>query len=126
MTNYTKLYWLTRLDSIQAFFMVGGTFIIVASILLLCVYWLESYSIEDEVLKKWSKMVKIGFFIGSLFMCISVFIPSQKEAIFIIAGGKTIDFIEQDSSVQNIPSQATEIIAKYLDNKINELEKETK
>ena len=47
-----------------------------------------------------------------------VFIPTQNEAIVIFAGGKTIDFIEADSSIQKIPHQTTEIISKFMENEI--------
>lgn len=58
-------------------------------------------------------------------MC-GVFLPTQKEAIMIIAGGKTMDFIQKDTSVRKIPHQTTEFISEYLDKQIKELSKEAK
>jgi hypothetical protein len=53
-----------------------------------------------------------------------VFVPTQKEAVVIFAGGKTIDFIEADSSIQKIPHQTTEMISKFMENEILEMNKE--
>jgi hypothetical protein len=53
-----------------------------------------------------------------------VFIPTQQEAVVIFAGGKTIDFIEADSSIKNIPHQTTELISKFMENEILEMNKE--
>lgn len=134
MTNYNKLYWLTRLDSIHGFLL---TALIIATFFALATFlwaWFDDdYFLSQEEKQKrqirldnavkFRKYIIIFILFCSLF---TIFLPTQKEAIFIIAGGKTMDFIEQDSSVQKLPSQATEIIAKYLDNKINELKEKTK
>jgi hypothetical protein len=131
MNNYQKLYWLTRLDSINGFLTWGllvFSIIIIASILY---GWIaDDYLMNKEQKEKLKNDLKLSVKIRNyciyfliIFSLIKTFLPSQKEAIFIIAGGKTIDFIEQDSSVQKIPSQATEIITRYFDKEIEELKK---
>lgn len=52
---------------------------------------------------------------------LEVFVPTKNEAIVIIAGGKTLDFIKQDSSLNKIPSQTTAIISQFLQNEIDTL-----
>lgn len=51
------------------------------------------------------------------------FIPDKDEAILILAGGATMNYIQKDSSLSKIGPQTTLIISQYLDSKIKELEK---
>ena len=64
------------------------------------------------------KYLVFTFFLGTL---VSIFLPTQKEAVFIVAGGKTINFIQADTSIRKIPEQTTSIISTFLDKKIKEL-----
>jgi hypothetical protein len=50
--------------------------------------------------------------------------PTRNEAILIMAGGKTLDFAQSDTSLSKIPYEATEIISGYLEKSIKELKKE--
>ena len=62
------------------------------------------------------KIVKrslIPVFVVSLL--VACLIPTQKEAVFIIAGGKTIDWAMADTSLNKIPSQTTAIISRFLE-----------
>ena len=52
----------------------------------------------------------------------ALFIPSKNDVIFIIAGGKTIDFIKSDTSINKIPAQTTKLITDYLQEQINKNE----
>jgi len=52
-------------------------------------------------------------------------LPSAKEVVFIIAGGKTIDWAMQDSSLTKMPSQSTQLTSAFLEKQINELTSDT-
>lgn len=53
-------------------------------------------------------------------MLVLIFLPTRNEVIAIYAGGKTLDFAQQDSSLAKIPAQTTEVISNYLDKMIKE------
>ena len=82
-------------------------------------------SIEDEYYI-FTKVYSRTIAIISLILCIIItnLIPSKKEAIVILAGGKTMDFVQSDSSLSKIPHQATTIISSYLDKTIKEIKRE--
>jgi hypothetical protein len=125
MSNYEKIYWLTRLDAIGKF---CGIIVIIGSVLMggRAVYkWFTFMEDDDLKLKplKWH----IYLFFWSIYISATlglVFIPTQQEAVVIFAGGKTIDFIEADSSIKNIPHQTTELISKFMENEILEMNKQ--
>ena len=118
MNIYEKLYWLTRLDYLQNIF--------IAMTIILGLWFLGHLiakcmgSLEDEnyylIKSKFARIiVPICFWLSLTTACL---IPTQKEAIFIIAGGKTINFIQSDTSLCKIPSQTTAIVSDFLNNQI--------
>jgi len=126
MENSTKLYWLTRLDSLQG--LCVATCII--SAIVVGIYWLifmveiscEDDDEKEEYKQKYGGKARLATWSGLVSMIILMLAPTRSELIFIVAGGKTMDFIEKDKSIQALPSQTTELVSKYLDKKIKEIE----
>lgn len=113
MSNEAKIYWLTRLDYFQtALITIGG---LMCVFVLVCYFW-TFLEMEDN----WDfpKKQRKYMWIGGVIVLISLFIPSKNEAILIVAGGKTMDFIQQDSSINKIPSQTTKIISNFLEKQL--------
>lgn len=131
MTNYEKIYWLTRLDAI------GGLFtgvIIFASIALIgyyMYYWIQKeVDWDDDEAKafrdsaKWFRRIaKSALIVGAIG---STFLPTRNEAILIMAGGKTMDYIQSDTSLSKIPYQTTAAISEYMEKYLKELKEEKK
>ena len=129
MSNYAKLYWLTRLDYLQGIFLALAVIFGLVLIIYLVAYAfiLAEYEGDAAALaKKWKWARNLGI----IFLCIgTVFaslIPTRSELVFIIAGGKTIDFVQKDSSINKIPNQATKIVSDMLENEIKKLKDEEK
>ena len=122
MNNYFKIYWLTRLDNINGIFFAAC---IVLFMLLFFTY--ITRAIEGEYFI-FTKLYARTILIISFILCVIVtnLIPSKKEAIIILAGGKTMDFVQSDTSLSKIPAQATTIISSYLDKTIKEIKRENK
>lgn len=98
---------------------------IISSIVLGTVLFLGtvfSYLENDEA-PKYFKTTLI-FFIFSIIL--ATIIPTTKEAMIIVAGGATIEYVQKDENLQKIPLKATEVVAQYLDSKLEELEKNKK
>lgn len=121
MDNYSKIYWLTRLDYLQ------GIFIACAIVLgLLIVAHLVNHLIkivEDAEIVILNSVFKRTITIS--FFCLSVIAacltPTKNEMILIYAGGKTMNYVQSDTSLSKIPYQTTSIISEYLDKSIKEL-----
>lgn len=126
MENSTKLYWLTRLDSVQGLCIALSIISLITVMLYWIVYAVNSdFEDEDwnsEYKSTYGSKAKIATWMGIICMLIVTLIPTRAEMIFIVAGGKTMDFVEKDSSIQKIPSQTTKIVSEYLDKKIKEIE----
>lgn len=72
--------------------------------------------------KSTKKNFRMFYVIYSISLIGAIFIPSKDEVVFIVAGGKTIDFIKNDSSINKIPSQTTKYISEILQKEINKLD----
>lgn len=131
MDNYTKIYWLTRLDGINSFFVgmsITSTVLIIGIIVgsLMAKSFNEFYRGDElksrlKTIEQFTSKVKwlvFTFFLGTL---VSIFLPTQKEAVMIVAGGKTIDFIQNDTSIKKIPEQTTLLISSFFDKQIKEM-----
>jgi len=123
MNNYEKIYWLTRLDAIEDFvltMMILGTVAIVGRMLYRAFTYLEGD--KAEPIRWYTHLWFWSLYLSSI--AAFIFVPTQKEAVIIFAGGKTIDFIEADSSIQKIPHQTTLLISNFMDKQIQSIETE--
>lgn len=123
MNNYEKIYWLTRLDSLHdamVFFLISSGAGVITFIFF---YPIIVDIMEGKIgnIKVYVKRLAVAFFIV---LTVKSFLPTQNEAMLIMAGGATMNYVQSDSSLNKIPYQATEIISKYMDQKISEIEKE--
>jgi Na+/melibiose symporter-like transporter len=120
---YSTIYWITRLDYIQGFFIAIAVAAAIGLAFMLISYFVCSDMDEDEQNKvklKWAKRlaivaISVGF--------ISVFIPSKEDAILIYAGGKAYEYVKSDTSLQKLPYQTTEYLKLIFQKEIDELKK---
>ena len=130
MSNYSKIYWLTRLDNIQVLFFVLIVISAIAVIAYLVSYSAiyeygkgETEAAQSRFSKKNKWIVKYSLISFILSFLIVTFLPSKNDMIVIYAGGKTMNYIQSDTSLAKIPYQTTTIISNYLDKQINVLKK---
>ena len=126
MSNMVLIYWLTRLSSIQGLFataaIITSTFI-TAGLLAYSVQLVDSYEHEQKELKQKRKWFVNKIWIVCLLWVVTILTPDTKEAMLIIAGGKTMDYVQQDTSLRKIPYKATELILKKMDEYVDETTK---
>jgi len=126
MSNIALIYWLTRLSSIQGLFTAAAiiiTAIISVGLFSYTIMMIDSSESEVKELKQKRKYFVNRIWIVCLLWLVAILTPDTKEAMLIIAGGKTMDFVQQDTSLKKIPYKTTELILKKMDEYINEVEK---
>ncbi len=120
MNNYFLLYLISRLDAIHV---VCGVVGFIAAIVLVF-YYLIYFGVgihDDEYKPLFGKYAKASGIILITCLSIILFTPSTKDAIIIYAGGKTMNYVESDTTLQKLPQQTTIFISEYLDNAVNEI-----
>ena len=120
--NYTELfYWLTVADNAKDLFLTGiGVFTLVS--IISTVWFIVDRDDNDmtaapnsaaERAKKWMWW-SYPFMV--LFWSLHVFTPSKKDALLIVAGGQTMNFLTTDKSAKQIPHELSTFIVTELKN----------
>jgi hypothetical protein len=126
--NYTSLfYWLVVADNAKGLFLAGcWLFGIVAVLSVLANFIIsagENKKAEDYevigVTRKWIWWSVPFFF---LFASLNTFTPSKKDALLIVAGGQTLNFLTTDKSAKQLPSELTGFLLTEIKNLAKESE----
>ena len=128
MSYTVGLYFLNRLDAMRT---VLTVLLIIGVIGLIIYYVIRALSTVDKkdvdlynTNYRWRRRTMFTFaIIGAIGL---TFIPTTKQMIFIIAGGKTLDYVSKDQSLRKIPGQVTEITTEWLDKKLKEIQADVK
>lgn len=127
--NYTKLfYWLTVADNAKTFF--GWTIVIFTAIAVLSTlsYFLHADSEggrtkdDDEGQRISRKWMWWSYPFTILFWALYIFTPNKKDALLIVAGGQTLNFLTTDSTSKQIPHELTSFVLTELKNMAKEAE----
>lgn len=107
-----EIYWITRLDGIQAFFAICTILVIVVIVILFINILVLNEEYEKAKSQKWLKKLfcSLPFFILPL-----IFIPSTKDALLIYGLGGSLDYIKGNDTAKKLPEKAIIALDKYLD-----------
>ena len=112
--NYFLIYLITIADNIKVF----GTILS-----LILGFYILFYYLEYDEIPKYTKRLVASFI---FFLSVATLTPSTNKMLLIVAGGQTLNYIEQDENLKKIPYKATEVVAQYLDSKLKETENKIK
>ena len=121
MNWYKVFYWLTVADNAKVFFSV---FMIIFTIfcIISTIWFVVDRSGHDlsapknsgaERAKKWMWWC---YPFAILFWGLYIFTPQKKDALLIIAGGGTMEFLTNDSTAKRIPHEMSAFVLTELQN----------
>jgi hypothetical protein len=120
--NYTQLfYWLTVADNAKSLFSwVTGFSIVGLAVSVFC--WIafqsdynEDGDKNDLLYATKSRRWFAGFLSITLtFSLLNVFTPTKKDALLIVAGGETMNFLTTDTSAKKLPAELTNFVVSEL------------
>jgi hypothetical protein len=113
--NYTKLfYWLTVAENAKSMFVA---FIWLFSTIAAISTFAYFLNVDDEDNQRMSrKWMWWSYPFVVLFWCLHIFTPSKKDALLIVAGGQTLNFLTTDSTSKRIPHELTSFVVTELKN----------
>jgi len=122
--NYTSLfYWLVVADNARTMFIVFiCIFTAIVAISTLCYLIASStdgqgQTKDDEtnqaMARKWMWW---SYPLMILFWSLYVFTPSKKDALLIVAGGQTLNFLANDKSAKQIPAELSNFVLTEVKN----------
>ena len=129
MSNIALIYWLTRLSNISGFLLTLGVIsaVIIGFGIIGYSIAIVDYPTDEEEAR--SRAIRKRFinktWIPILLFIFYILTPDTKEAMLIIAGGKTMDYVQSDTSLQKIPYKATELILKKMDEYVDDAKEQS-
>lgn len=117
LTGISDMYWITRLSSIHDAFLL--IFIIAGLVAVLTGIIVLSFSNDDEDDNARFKRIKKCFITAVVAVVLSgiglVFVPKTNEALLIYGVGTTIDYVDSNETIKQLPDKAVQALDKYLD-----------
>lgn len=120
----SELYWLTRLDYLQAAIITAITI----SAISMVVFIITSFVCGDlsinhdrytEYNKEWARRafryVKTSAAVLVLSIIALIFTPSTNEALIIYGVGGTIDYIQENETIQKLPDKVVNALDAWVD-----------
>lgn len=112
------MYWITIVGNMRTFFLFLLHISFLFSLLFGIYIELKDKEINETKEKINKKLKRIDTFLGiCIFIGIigCVFTPSKREMYLIYGVGKTLDYIESNDKVKQLPDKAVEALTRYFD-----------
>jgi len=121
MNWYKVFYWLTVADNAKVFFSVFMTIFTIFCIISTIWFVIDRSEFDlsapknsgAERAKKWMWWC---YPFAILFWGLYIFTPQKKDALLIIAGGGTMEFLTNDSTAKRIPHEMSAFVLTELQN----------
>ena len=115
LTGISDMYWITRLSSIHDAFI----FIFIIAVIVAVPTGVIVLPIgDDKDDYAWFKPVKKCFITSVVAVILSgiglVFVPKTNEALLIYGVGTTIDYVDSNETIKQLPDKAVQALDKYL------------
>lgn len=110
-----EIYWITRLDGMVTLAGIACVASLIACILLATLILVDA---EDEIIvsgkrkRQWCRGSVIVLAISAL-MCL--FVPGSKQAMLIWGLGHTVDYIQENEAVKELPDKCVEALEIWLE-----------
>ena len=114
--NYTKIfYWLTVADNARVFFIVCASVMTIIGIVSMLIK-LNAFDNSPDERKGASKWVFWSWPMMFFFWGIWILTPNKKDALLIVAGGGTLNYLTTDSTAKQIPHELTNFVVTEIKN----------
>ena len=104
----SEIYWLTRLDTINVLCLIVTIF----SAILCFIFGIFGWCEEIERLKIAAKTLVVPFVVALLGF---IFIPTEKEMMMILGLGQTIDYIQENETIKELPDKCVEALDAWVE-----------
>lgn len=111
-----EIYWITRLDGINAFLNVMMAFGIVFTVISIGGYIITKNDdfVDDYWKELWIKLFKYCFPTTIIITLLFIFTPTTKEALMIYGVGGTIDYVKSNDSAKQLPDKCIKALDKWV------------
>lgn len=118
--NYTKLfYWLTVADNARSLFVTAIIVLTAIFVISFIIFLVDrdgnDFSADrDGAAERAKRWVWWSGPFALLFWMLFVLTPSKKDALLIVAGGQTLNYLTNDSTARQLPKEALNFVVTEL------------
>lgn len=121
------VYLLMILDSVEILFIIISAIFglclaifIILSIVGECEDPTRYDSFSERAKTVFKKMRKISMWIFIPSLLVAFLLPSSKQAAIIFTAGSTIEYVQNNKQIQELPDKAVDCLNKFIDDYLNE------
>ena len=119
MTNDMKeIYWIQRLDGLCTFcevLVILSIIVAVTAAVGFFVFWMNYDESDGAIISGCKKTLIISSITAVLFGLAAAFVPTSKEALIIYGVGGTIDYVQNNETLQQLPDKAVEALDLWVE-----------
>ncbi len=112
MNWYKLFYWLTVADNAKSMFITFTVIFTLISGVATIAYFANMDDVDERKMSRKWMWWSYPFMI--LFWSLYIFTPNKKDALLIVAGGGTMEFLTTDSTVKQIPHELSSFVVTQL------------
>ena len=116
LTGISDMYWITRLSSIHDAFLFVFIIAMIVAVFTGIIVLAFCNDKDDYACFKQVKKCFITAIVAVVLNGIGlVFVPKTNEALLIYGVGTTIDYVDNNETIKQLPDKAVQALDKYLD-----------
>lgn len=106
------LYWITRLDGVNVFFIVLTvitSFAVFFGIMGRLIHGKQDFGKPFNLIMKYGVPTLLISILGL------IFIPTTKDALMIYGVGSTLEYLKQNETAKELPDKCIEVLDAYIE-----------
>ena len=116
LSEISHMYWITRLSSIHDAFLFVFIIAMIVAVFTGIIVLAFCNDKDDYACFKQVKKCFITAIVAVVLNGIGlVFVPKTSEALLIYGVGTTIDYVDNNETIKQLPDKAVQALDKYLD-----------
>lgn len=116
LSGISHMYWITRLslihDAFLFVFIIATTVAFLTGIIVFLIGDDKDYYACFKRVKKYFITAIVAVVLSGVGL---VFVPKTNEALLIYGVGTTIDYVDNNETIKQLPDKAVQALDKYLD-----------
>ena len=113
-----EIYWIQRLDGLCTFcevLVILSIIVAVTAAVGFFVFWMNYDESDGAIISGCKKTLIISSITAVLFGLAAAFVPTSKEALIIYGVGGTIDYVQNNETLQQLPDKAVEALDLWVE-----------
>ena len=111
-----EIYWITRMDNIHTALAIFLCVSVIFTIISIIGYFIEKCLGEDrDEYMNFSKLLKYVAPSSLILTLLLVFTPTTKEVLMIYGVGGTLDYVQSNEKIQQLPDKVVDAIDLFIE-----------